>query len=295
MKAIENILLLTAAAGLASGCDLQALGNQLTATHLTVATLVATPAVELRPNAVAGLDASIPLDAGIDAGALFADAGFTVPGQTIATVFFGQKQGDGLTSPPAPVTGATVTIAQGTQKLTVPEVGGGTYTLLGADGGLTYTSGATYDFAMVLQGKTYGAQLADAPAKETIPELHPAAGFVDLARSTALTLNRPAPAQGERNLAFVTVFPINRDQSKAEPTYTNAPKDPLGFLKLVAAPGEWRAATVTIPGTAFPDADKNYLVVLQSLKLGKTTTDNLFAASAVLGGTADIGIVKTRP
>lgn len=295
MKAIENVLAAVVLITAGTGCDLAALGNQLTSNNLTVATLLATPPVELRPLAVAGIDASVPLDAGIDAGALLADAGFTVPGQTVAFVFFGQKQGDALSAPPNGIPGAAVSVSQGATKHALGEIGGGTYQLLGTDGGLSYASGATYDFAIVHQGKTYGARLENAPAQETIPELHPAAGFVDLAKNTALTLNRPAPAQGERNLAFVTVFPINRDRSKAQPTYTNVPMDPLGFLKLVAAPAEWKAATVTIPGTAFPDPDKNYIVVLQSAKLGKTTTDNLFPASAVLGGTADVGIVKTRP
>ncbi len=296
MKAIENVVGAIAVTVALAGCDLAALGNQLTSSNLTVVTLLATPPVELRPLAVAGIDASIPLgDAGVDAGALLADAGFTVPGQTIAFVFFGQKQGDGLTAPPMGITGAAVSATQAGTKHTIPELGGGTYQLLGSDGGLSYASGATYDFTIVHQTKTYGARLENAPAQETIPELHPAPGFVDLARNTALTLTRPAPAQGERNLAFVTVFPINRDRSKAQPTFTNVPMDPLGFLKLVAAPAEWKAATVTIPGSAFPDADKNYLVVLQSAKLGKTTTDNLFPASAILGGTADVGIVKTRP
>ncbi len=50
---------------------------------------------------------------------------------------------------------------------------------------------------------------------------------------------------------------------------------------------------VTIPGTAFPEKDHNYVIVLQSAKIGGPKSENLFSGSAILGGTADIGIVKT--
>ena len=44
----------------------------------------------------------------------------------------------------------------------------------------------------------------------------------------------------------------------------------------------------------FPDPDMNYIVVFQSAKLGGPKSDNLFSGSAILAGTADVAIIKTR-
>jgi hypothetical protein len=52
---------------------------------------------------------------------------------------------------------------------------------------------------------------------------------------------------------------------------------------------------VTIPATAFPDKDHNYVIVFQSAKLGGPKSTNLFSGSAILAGTADIAVVKTNP
>jgi hypothetical protein len=52
---------------------------------------------------------------------------------------------------------------------------------------------------------------------------------------------------------------------------------------------------VTIPGSAFPERDANYLILMQTARLGGPQTENLFIGSAILAGTADVGIVKTDP
>ena len=89
---------------------------------------------------------------------------------------------------------------------------------------------------------------------------------------------------------------ISRDGKQGDPTYTNVPKTPVEFLKLVVAPGKpWQETQVTIPGSAFPDKEKNYVILLQSAKLGGPVGENLFTGSAIIAGTADVGIVKTRP
>ena len=109
------------------------------------------------------------------------------------------------------------------------------------------------------------------------------------------TFTRP-PAQGgkERNLGFVSVFPVDQNGERGEPTWTNMPSKPLDFLKLVALPAKWKEDKVTIPGSAFPNADQTYLVVLQAVKLGGPESDNLFSGSALLAGTAEIGVVRTK-
>ncbi len=287
---------------LASGCDLQKIGNQATARTVAVSTLLSTPAVEVKAEAVAsnGLDAGLAdLDAGLllDGGVLLSDAGVTVPAQNLAFVFFGQRQGESLDTAPVGTAGAQVTLAEvGGGRFPLEDLGGGNYSLTAADAGFTYRDGATYNFEIVHAGATYVAEVTRVPTKEVITQFHPPAGYVELEAGAAFTFTRPDPPSGEdRHLGFVNVFPLSREGSQGQPTFTNVPTTPLAFLKLVVAPNDWKTTTVTVPGTAFPDRDTNYLVVLQSAKLGGPKSDNLFTGSAILAGTADVAVIKTRP
>lgn len=282
------------------GCDFQKLGSQATAKTVAVSTLLTTPAFELKAEAVAsnGFDASIPdFDAGfvLDGGLLTTDAGVLVPAQNAAFVFFGQRQGDSLDSAPVGTAGATATLVQeGGGSWQLDDVGSGSYSL-SPDAGFTYQDDATYTFRFVWQSQTYEGKIERVPTREVIPEFHPASGYVALQAGEAFSFTRPDPPQGEdRNFGFVNVFPINREGAQGEPTYSNIPTTPLAFLKLVAAPTDWKRTVVTIPGSAFPDADANYVILLQSAKLGGPTTDNLFLGSAILAGTSDIAIIKTH-
>lgn len=285
------------------GCDLQTIGNQATAKTVAVSTLLTTPAFEVKAAAIAsnGLDASLPdLDAGLDAGLLLdaginlGDAGYIVPAQNLAFVFFGQR-GSSLDVAPTGTAGATARLLEvGGGSFTLDDQGGGTYAL-SPDAGFTYKDNATYQFEFKLQTQTYLAEVARVPSRENIPEFHPAAGFVELNAGQDFTFTRPDPPQGQdRNFGFVNVFPISSQGSQGQPTYTNIPSTALGYLKLIAAPNDWKTTIVTIPGTAFPNRDSNYIVLLQSAKLGGPKSDNLFSGSAILAGTADVAIIKTR-
>ncbi len=283
-----------------TACDLTKIGNQATARTVAVSTLLTTPAVEVKAAAVAGngFDASIPdLDAGLtfDAGVLLTDAGFAVPAQNLAFVFFGQLQGANLDLAPTGTPGADAKLTEvGGPTFTLDDIGGGNYAL-SPDAGFSYKDNATYQFIFVAQSQTYVAEVARVPAKENIAQFHPAPGFVELNAADDLVFTRPDPPQGQdRTFGFVNVFPINRQGSQGQPTYTNIPTTALGFLKLVVAPNEWKQTTVTIPGSAFPTRDANYIVVFQSAKLGGPKSDNLFSGSAILAGTADVAVVKTR-
>jgi hypothetical protein len=291
----------------AAACDLQKTANQISARSVVVATLLATPPVTIKPAAIAGLDASIPsFDAGIvfDAGTLpldVLDAGIPIPAQNLVVVFFGQRQGDSLDVAPQGVAGAKVTLQQvGGPAFTLNETGGGNYLLVGEDAGFKYASNATYQFSIANAGETYVAEVAQVPPEERILAFEPQQGFIDQVAGQSLTFVRPEPAPGQRlNLGFVNVFPIDASGKQAPmPTYTNIPTTPLQFLKLVGdavgAQTEYRAQSVTIPGTAFPERDKNYIILFQSAKTGGPKSDNLFSGSAIIAGTAAVGIVKTR-
>ncbi len=286
---------------LVAACDLQKTANQISARSVVVATLLATPPVTLKPEAIA-FDAGFTLDASLpDAGISFADAGVTIPPQNVVLVFFGQRQGEGLDVAPTGVTGAQVTLNQvGGASFKLNETGGGNYLLAGEDAGFKYTSSATYQFTIVSANQTYVAEVEQVPPEERIPSFESSRGFIDQPANTPLTFVRPEPPPGQKlNLGFVNVFPIDASGNQSPmPTYTNVPTTPLQFLKLigdaVGAQTEYRAQSVTIPATAFPQAGKNYLIVFQSAKTGGPKSDNLFTGSAIIAGTAAIGIVKTR-
>ncbi len=300
VKTASTVGLLTLCCMMA--CDLGKTTSQLTAKSVAVATILATPAVTLTPSDVAIPDGSIPtFDGGLpfsfDAGAFLSDAGFTVPPQTVAYLFFGQRQGDSLDVAPVGIPAAKVTLTEvGGKSWPLSETGNGNYQLVGEDAGFAYKSSATYDFTVEQGGGTFVAEVEAVPTQERITQFHPAGGPISLKANQPFSFTRPEPQSGvDANLGFVTVFPVNRDGSRLAPSYTNVPMAPLEFLKLVLAPQEWKTTSVTVPGTAFPSANANYVIVLQSVKLGGPKSNNLFSGSAILAGTADIGVVKTQP
>ncbi|HYX91667.1 MAG TPA: hypothetical protein VE782_08895, partial [Myxococcaceae bacterium] len=153
----------------AAACDL----HQLTAEKTMVASLLATPAISISPSAMAGADA------GFDPGAL--DGGqMTIPAQTAAFVFFGDRSNTSLDTPPSPVPGAAVSVREnGGTGVALEDTGEGTYALSSNQNpALEYTSGATYDFEAVLQGQTYVGRVENAPDLERVDALHPQAGFI---------------------------------------------------------------------------------------------------------------------
>jgi len=284
-----------------TACDLQKISNQATAKTVAVSTLLATPAIEVKGAAIAGngFDAGLlSLDAGglvLDGGVTFDDAGITIPAQNLAFVFFGQRAGESPDSPPVGTAGATATLTQvGGASFALDDQGGGTYAL-SPDAGFVYQPGATYQFQFKLGAQTFLAEVENVPNKENIPEFHPPEGYLELDAGAGFSFLRPDPPQGQnRNLGFVNVFPISAQGTQGEPTFTNVPTSAVGFIKLLIAPTDWTTTKVEIPGSAFPNPDSNYIVVLQSAKLGGPKSDNLFSGSPILAGTANVAIIKTR-
>ncbi|MBN1209323.1 MAG: hypothetical protein JXB05_31015 [Myxococcaceae bacterium] len=287
---MKHLLLLSALAGCLLAplaCDLGKTVDQISAETVMVGTLLSTPDVSFSPEAAAGLDAGVQADGG--------QSSITIPGQTVAFVFLGTREGEN--SAPEGLTGATVSLErQGAQKVSLTSDGAGAYSRSSnSDEALEYQSGATYSFIAERGGERFVGVVKDAPVQERIDELHPAEVIRRMPANTELSFNRdPPPANQDRTLGFVTVVPVSDNGEQGEPTYSNAPKTPLDFLKLVALPTEWRQERVTIPGTAFPDPGQTYLVIFQSVRLGSPETTNLFLGSALLVGTADVGVVRTQ-
>lgn len=309
---------------LTTACELiNRTSAQVQAKKVIAGTLLHTPAIEVKPEAIAGFDASFlnQFDAGglgfdgsipffdgglpFDAGGIinFGDGGFSIiiPEQTAVFAFFGTRNGEGLSQEaPTAIAGGTLSIQQkGNAELPMKEVSGssGSFQLTSNDEpALKYVSKATYVFTAKAENQTFVGVVEEVPEEERVVAFHPTdKSYVDQEAGQPFKFARPDPANGkERNLAFVIVIPIDRDGNQGAPTYTNVPQTALGLLKLAVAPSEWKTTTVTIPGTAFPDKDKNYLILLQSAKLGRPDSENLFLGSAMIAGTADVAIVKTR-
>jgi len=306
-----------------AGCDCNKTSAQIQARHVMVATVLATPEITIRREAIAGIDdllgqfdASIPFfDGGLpfafdggcpfdggctfDAGILpisFDQNGVTFAPQTGLVAFFGQREGDGLTGAPVPVEGATLRATNGQAMWMLASQGSGAHALTSVeDVTLTYDAGATYSFTATSMGAEFTGEVREAPLPERITQLHPAAGFIDLGPGTPYQLTRPDPEPGaQRLLGFVTVLPIAANGRQGNVTWSNVPQTPLEFLELVAGPSKWRATVVDIPGSAFPEPDRNYVILVQSAQLGFADSSNLFIGSAMIAGVADVGIVKTR-
>jgi hypothetical protein len=291
MRTLVTPALLAAASLVA--CNLQQTANQLQANTVMVATVLATPPIPLSPAAFAGFDGGLALDGGLpfDAGSV------TLPGQTAAVAYLGTLTSFTLSSPPQPVTDATMTLtASGGSPVTLPTDGGGVYETTSLQtSSLQYQSGATYDFTANEGGNTYVGEVSPAPAIEQIAAFHPPQGLIQQPAGQSFVFVRPDPATGQaRNLGFVTVFPVDQSGNQGTPTYTNIPQTPLGLLQLVATPDQWKQASVTIPGTAFPTSGTTYLMIFQSVKNGGPKSDNLFLGSALLAGTADVGVLMAQ-
>lgn len=277
---MKRLLLLTAvslAAPLA--CDLE----QLTAEKVMVGTLLSTPEITVSPSAF---------------GAGEGEATLTLPAQTAALVLFGERETGG-TLIPTSLSGATVHIQpQGGQALPLSEEGEGIYrrTLNGENAEQVYQHGATYDFIATHGGEQFIGRVESAPGREAVAALHPPAGVVFHDANTAFTFNRPALNANEaRTVAFVTVFPLSADGARGEPTYTNTPSTPVEYIEVATFPERWKTDAVTIPGTAFPERARTYLVVFQSVRLGGPESSNLWFGSTLLAGTSDVGVVRTNP
>lgn len=268
-------------------CDLGKTVDQISAETVMVGTLLSTPDVDLSPEAVAGLDGGFRADGG--------QSNFTIPGQTVAFMFLGTREGQN--SQPEGLTGATVTLQPtGGQPVTLTSDGAGAYSRSSnSDATLTYQSGKNYNFVAVRNGERFEGSVENSPAQERIPALHPPEGVVRISANTPLSFERADPPSGQdRTVGFVTVVPISDNGQQGKPTYTNVPTGPLEFLSLVALPGDYKQKTVTIPATAFPMPKQTYLVTFQAVRTGGPDSANLFLGSALLAGTADVGVVRTQ-
>jgi hypothetical protein len=248
-----------------------------TATHLAVITVLQSPPIPGFPNN---------------------------PTATFASVFFGNRPTE-TTVQPDPVPGATVAIADdaGLSTVATATAQAGFYAATSLDGGLRYDSSAEYDFTITDDaGVVYTAAGSAAP-QEQVAQLQtqfvddggfPAPVFAIASVGSPFTLTRSAQeVNGQLDVAFTAVFGLTNGAPSANPTWTNAPEQPSDFLQLIVNDAQWRAATVTIPGSAFPSPGF-YLVTLTAVREGSATSDDLFSGSAVLLGSSVAGVLDAN-
>ena len=109
------------------------------------------------------------------------------------------------------------------------------------------------------------------------------------------------PLQLERLRSDPALIPsaveeLLRYESPSQHTVRVAPEDGDLAGRLISR-GQ---AVIAVLGAAnrdpaiFPEPDRNYVILLQSAKLGGASSENLFIGSAVIAGVADVGVVKTH-
>lgn len=257
-----------------------------------------------------GWDGAIPFDAGglLDGGlagipgALGFDAGgitlsldgITIPPQTVGLAVFGTLNG----TTPEPANDALIRLRSGYsgEALELRNDGSGAYTVdtMSAPQ-FVYAPGDTLSVEVTDKGQQFLAKITEVPGQERISRLRPTTGYLDLPANTDYRFIRPDPADHEdRNLGFVSVVPISFDGTQGEPTFTTIPTKPLEMVRLVLTPSEWKKSEVLIPGSAFPEKNKNYIIIYFSAKFGGPESSNLFIASSVIAGRAELGIVRTH-
>src|SRR5688572_21923689 len=99
---MKKLVLSVATVALAAtvACDLGKTSNQIQAKKVMVATILATPEVDIDPIAMAGWDGG-GFDAGtFDGGITFDGGTLHIPPQTVAFVWFGTRVGESLDTPP---------------------------------------------------------------------------------------------------------------------------------------------------------------------------------------------------
>ena len=261
----------------ASSCSLI---NSAQADKALAATVVSSPAIDLTPVGVP----------------------YTLPPQTVAQVFFGQRDQDPTKAPTA-ITGAVVTLEFDGKTFTLKDQGSGNYGLSTVDDAtFVYVPGQHYKLSLTSGGTGPYTAEVDGPSLDAIE------GFKDL-RDKPVPADRiwKLPANSEVKLtrtniddpAFVTVIPSSAFiDGTRKPSYTDMPTQVLDLFDLIANDAPWHQKVITIPasdsvrGTAFPAAGL-YALTVSSVRKG-TTSQNLFTASAFLVGMADVALVQAQ-
>jgi hypothetical protein len=217
---------------------------------------------------------------------------YEVPGETIATVWLGERASETSTDEPAPISGAEVSLDFGTTKVKLDEQ---------AERGL-YLKSSLQDPKLVFQSTSY-AFIATIPGSEadyggavTAPtELSAAAmrlspsptesvpGFPEVHRhpkSAALDLSWQ-PQFGSH--AYVLVFRAEQsDPSDPQLVFDNRPDTALEWIEFVAGTAPEKVA---IPADVFA-ADGVYAVVLVVLEKGDVLPSTFIGSPQVAGSGA---------
>lgn len=200
-----------------------------------------------------------------------------------------------VTQPSAtPITGASVTLSIGsnaTQTVTLNENGPGSYQAVSGSSGaptFVYASNQTYTISMVISGGdnagTYTTKIKAPPRTEVSGLPDSTQGqFQPHGQPLTLTLT-----SGSYDYGIVAVV-----DSSGNTTYTNKPETPQQYLDFVLGNFD---GTITIPGTAFPNAGKPYGVVVAGVKNAKQSdiSPNLQILTHFMAGSAKTALVVTN-
>ncbi len=249
------------------GCD--ELVDTITATVVVAGTLIQTPEVKLAGQ-------------------------FDVQAETLASVWFGERDSPTSTNEPMPLSGAELQITFGGNAVTLPESSEkGLYSQNSlTDSNLSFEGGIAYTFEGKPSGNTttYGGTVtAPTPLTPAAIQLSPQPGQAIPGVPQALQhpINTALQVSWERQYGahgYVTVFRANpNDPQNPEQVFDNTPKTAQEIIEFIigTAPRQ-----VDIPASTFSQAGV-YAVVLAAMDKGQALP-NTFIGSPILAGSAQV-------
>jgi hypothetical protein len=218
---------------------------------------------------------------------------YSVPGETIATVWLGERQSETSTEEPSPIAGADVSLEFDSTRLELEDgAERGLYLKSSLDDAKLEYRSTSYVFTALTPGSD--ADFGGAVAAPT--ELSPAAvrlspaptesvpGFPEVQRHPKSTAIDVSWQEQFGRRGYLSVFRANAgDPSRPELVFDSRPKSALEWIELVAGnPPE----KLTVPADAF-SRDGVYAVVLVALERGDVLPST-FIGSPILAGSGAV-------
>ena len=217
---------------------------------------------------------------------------YSVPGETVATVWLGERASGTSTSEPDPIAGADVSLSFGSKRLALEEAERGLYVLSSLDDPQLVYDSTQYAFTALVPGSEAdfgGSVTAPTELSSAAMQLSPAPteavpGFPEVQRhpkSTALEVSWQDQFGGH---GYVSVFRAKEsDPDNPELVFDTRPQTALEWIELVAGNPPEKLA---IPADVFA-ADGVYAVVLVALEHG-SVLPSTFVGSPELAGSGAV-------
>jgi hypothetical protein len=220
------------------------------------------------------------------------DGQYAIPGETLATVWLGERESETSTGDPDPITGADVSLLFDGKRIALEEQNErGLYLASSLDESRLFYSSIEYGFVANIgeDSADFGGAVA-APTELTAAamQLSPSPtesvpGFPEVkrhAKNAALSV-RWQPQFGR--YGYVSVFRASNDPAKPTLVFDNRPQTALEWIELVAGAAP---ESIMIPADAFAQ-DGVYAIVLVAMEKGDVLPST-FIGSPELAGSGTV-------